>query len=176
MKQFIKEHHISLSSLAKHEDTSPRYMEKGLALITIHAPRDVGWIIDSRASVHITHLDDTMIPGSLQEPLHDRPLTTNDQFVHVVGVCDGFLGIGLVSNAHLILDITYNLLPLYHIKQQGKTIEFILDSMLIHHPTMDIFAVSRADNQSKVFTFDCFIDDDDPYVPLTHLVRVVMGL
>lgn len=41
--------------------------------------------------------------------------------------------------------------------------------MLICRPIGEVFAIGRVDHQSKVFTFDHFIDDndDDPYVPLT---------
>lgn len=40
--------------------------------------------------------------------------------------------------------------------------------MFIGHPTLKDFVVGRANHQSKVFTFDHSIDDDNnPYVPLT---------
>lgn len=93
LKQLLKEHNIFIPSTSnlpypstKHEDTSPSYKGKGHALITAHALGGIGWIVDSRASVHIAHSPNVMVPGTLREPYCDRLVTANNQFVHVVAI------------------------------------------------------------------------------------------
>jgi hypothetical protein len=148
----------------KEEDPSPK---KGNhhALVAINSS-SISWIIDSRASHHMTAKDEvfsSLIPCS-RPPI----LMRDDTPVAVAGEWRVELHNDSFENVLHVPNISMNLLSVYQIAQKGKKVEFTSDSVsVIDMHDNSIIPIGEVDHKSRLYKFTNFSDDDSSII-LTH--------
>lgn len=114
----------------KQEEKAPETRNNAHALIAIHSSSDA-WIIDSRASHHITTTIDAL---SSLKPYSSSPIFLGDgSLVEATGIGKVEMGIGSFENVLHIPKLFVNFLYVYQMTHTStsRRVEFTLDSVSI---------------------------------------------